>query len=232
MPPRADPTPSTWPPDKPAGRELLLAVAACSSPAARTASRHVAAAHEDLSPLPGPHPIRRAARGRYVPVLSGRLLAHTRNERGQVEPVRRTVASLVVLDASRTSLEESGSSDAVAAGTMRQADTDLRQTLPQTRFFVRSSLPAGLQHLVRGERPAFLHQPPGDVQSLQRWQRLFRNRFNASCPIRQGAAQGIARASLPWPTSIVAVSASVSVAGHRGHRSTRSCTPTVVIRPS
>jgi hypothetical protein len=63
-------------------------------------------------------------------VFCGRVLARTRNDRGQVEPVRRTVASLVLLDSGRTSLEESGSSDAVPAGGMRQADTDLRETLP------------------------------------------------------------------------------------------------------
>ena len=62
----------------------------------------------------------------YVSVFCGRVLARIRNDRGQVEPVRRTVASLVLFDSGRTSLEESGSSDAVTAGGMRQADTDLR----------------------------------------------------------------------------------------------------------
>lgn len=155
----------------------------------------------------------------YVSVFCGRVLARTHNDRGQVEPVRRTVAGLVLFDSGRTSLEESGSSDAVTAGGMRQADTDLRETLPQVAFFVRTSLPAGLQDLMRSERPAFLHQPPGQVDCLHRRQRLFRNRLDAGSPIGQGAAKSIARASLPWPTSIVAVSA--PIAGHCGHRPTR-----------
>ena len=152
----------------------------------------------------------------YVSVFCGRVLARARNDRDQVEPVRRTVASLVLFDSGRTSLEELGSSDAVTAGGMRQADTDLRETLPQVAFFVRTSLPAGLQDLMRSERPAFLHQPPGQVDCLHRRQRLFRNRLDAGGPIGQGAAKSIARASLPWPTSIVPVSA--PIAGHCGHR--------------
>ena len=155
----------------------------------------------------------------YVSVFCGRVLARTRNDRGQVEPVRRTVASLVLFDSGRTSLEESGSSDAVTAGGMRQADTDLRETLPQVAFFGRTSLPAGLQDLMRSERLASLHQPPGQVNCLHRRQRLFRNRLDAGSPIGQGAAKSIARASLPWPTSIVPVSA--RIAGHCGHRPTR-----------
>jgi len=75
----------------------------------------------------------------YVSVFCGRVLARIRNDRGQVEPVRRTVASLVLFDSGRTSLEESGSSDAVTAGGMRQADTDLRETLPQVAFFGRTT---------------------------------------------------------------------------------------------
>jgi len=156
---------------------------------------------------------------RYDSAFCSRVLARTRNDRGQVEPVRRTVASLVLFDSGRTPLEESGSSDAVTAGGMRQADTDLRETLPQVAFFVRTSLPAGLQHLMRSERPAFLHQPPGQANCLHRRQRLFRNRLDAGSPIGQGAAKSIARASLPWPTSIVPVSA--PTAGHSGHRPTR-----------
>lgn len=152
-------------------------------------------------------------------MFCGCVLARTRNDRGQVEPVRRTVASLVLFDSGRTSLEESGSSDAVTAGGMRQADTDLRETLPQVSFFGRTSLPAGLQDLMSSERLASLHQPPGQVNCLHRRQRLFGNRLDAGSPIGQGAAKSVARASLPWPTSIVPVSA--PIAGHCGHRPAR-----------
>jgi hypothetical protein len=128
------------------------------------------------------------------------------------------MASLVLFDSGRTSLEKSGSSDAVTAGSMRQADTDLRETLPQVAFYVRTGLPTGLQDLMRSERPAFLDQPPGQADCLYRWQRLFRNRLDAGNPIGQGASKSIARASLPWPTSIVPVSA--TIAGHCGPRPT------------
>jgi hypothetical protein len=110
-----------------------------------------------------PSAIRAGMNVRHVSVFCGGVCARTRNDRGQVEPVYRTVASLVVFDSGRTSLEESASSDAVAAGGMRQADADLREALPQVTFFVRTSLPAGLQDLMRSERPAFLHQPPSQV---------------------------------------------------------------------
>jgi hypothetical protein len=162
---------------------------------------------------------RRADLRPYVSVVCGRLLARTCNDRGQIEPVRRTLASLILFDSGGPSLEESGSSDPVTAGGMRQADTDLRETLPQVAFFVRTSLPAGLQDLMRSERPAFLHQPLGQVNCFHRRQRLFRNRLDAGSPVGQGAAKSIARASLPWPTSIVPVSAPLP--GHCAHRPAR-----------
>lgn len=164
-----------------------------------------------------------------VSVPSGRVPARTGNDRGQVEPVRRTVASVVFLDSARASLEEAGGSGAVTAGGMRQADADLSETLPQVAFFVRTSLPAGLEDLVRSERPAFLHELPGQVDRLHGRQRLFGDRLDARRPIGQGAAKSIARASLPWPTSNVSISA--PIAGHHGHQPTRSWTSTVVIHP-
>jgi hypothetical protein len=147
-----------------------------------------------------------------VSVSFGGVLARTPNDRGEVEPVDRTAAGLVLFDPGHTSLEETGSSDAVTTRGMRQPDADLREALPQIAFFVRTSLPAGLQDLMRSERPAFLHQPPSQAQCLHRRQRLFRNRLDADSPIGQGAAKSIARASLPWPTGIVPVP--VPVAGH------------------
>ena len=66
-------------------------------------------------------------------MLCRRVPASTGNDRGQVEPVRRTVASVILFDSGGTSLEESGSSSAIAACGMRQADADRREPLPQVR---------------------------------------------------------------------------------------------------
>ncbi len=142
-----------------------------------------------------------------VSALCGRVSSRTGNDRGQIEAVRRTVASVVLCDSGHTSLQESDSSGAVTAGGVRQADTDLRETLPQVAFLLRTSLPTGLQDLMRSERPTFLHELPGHAYCLHRRQRLFRDRLDAGSPIGQRAAKSIARACLPWPTSIIPVSA-------------------------
>jgi hypothetical protein len=73
---------------------------------------------------------------------------------------------------------------------------------------------------MRSERPTFLHQPPGRDNCLHRRQRLFRNGLDSGGPIGQRAAKSIARACLPWSTSIVPVSAPIS--GHRVHQPTRA----------
>jgi hypothetical protein len=83
------------------------------------------------------------------------------------------MASFVLFDSGRTSLEESGSARAVSAGGMRQADTDLREALPQVAFFGRTGFPAGLQDLMCRKRLTVLHQPLGKANCLQRRQRLF-----------------------------------------------------------
>ena len=131
------------------------------------------------------------------------------------------MASVVFFDSGSTSLEESGGSGVVAAGGMRQADTDLRETLPQVAFFVRPSLPAGFQDLMRSERPAFLHELAGPANCLHRRQRLLRDLLDAGSPIGQGAAKSIARTSLPRPTNIVPVPVSGLIADHCAHRLAR-----------
>ncbi len=141
------------------------------------------------------------------------MLTRAGNHGRQVEPVRRPVAGVVLFESGRASLKESNSSDAVTAGGMGKPDTDLRQALPQIAFVVRTSLPAGLQDLMRGEGPSRLHQAPGQVQGLQRGQWLFRNRLDASGPVGQGTAKRIARTLLTWATGGVAV----PVAGHGRH---------------
>ncbi|MCZ4499630.1 MAG: hypothetical protein JWQ74_2183 [Marmoricola sp.] len=104
------------------------------------------------------------------------------------------MASRVLFDPGRTSFEESGSSNAVAAGGMRQADTDLRKALPKASFFILTRLPAGLEDLMRSERPTSLHQVLGSADCLQRRHRFVRNRLDAGNPIGQGTAKSVARA--------------------------------------
>jgi hypothetical protein len=149
-----------------------------------------------------------------VSAVCGRVFTRAGNDRAQVESVRRTVARAVLLKSGRTPLEEPDSSDPVAAGGMREADTELGEPLPQIAFFVRTSLPAGLQDLMRSKGPALLHQAPGQVQGLQRRQRLFRNRLDAAGPIGQGPAKSITRTLLSCATGSVPV----TVAGHSRHR--------------
>lgn len=152
----------------------------------------------------------------------GRLLARIRNDRVQVEPVRHTVTRLVLPDSSCTPLEKPDSAGAVTASRMRQAHTDLRETLPQVALLVRTSLPAGLENFMRSEWPTLPHQSPGQDNRLQGRQRLFRNWLDAGSPVGQWAAKSIARARLPRSTNVVPVSA--SIARHRRPRPTRPCT--------
>ena len=149
-----------------------------------------------------------------VSAVYRRVFTRAGNDRAQVEPVGRTVARVILLESGSTPLEEPASSDAVAAGGMREADTDLGEPLPQIAFFVRTSLPAGLQDLMRSKGPPLLHQTPGQVQGLHRRQWLFRNRLDADNPIGQRPAKSITRALLTRPTGSVAV----PVAGHGRHR--------------
>ena len=57
--------------------------------------------------------------------------ARAGDDRPQVEPVRRTVAGVVLLEPGRAPLEQPDGSGAVAAGGVREADAGLRETLPQ-----------------------------------------------------------------------------------------------------
>jgi hypothetical protein len=162
-----------------------------------------------------------------VSVVCGRVFTRARNDRAQVKPIGRTVARAVGLESGSTPLEEPDSSDAVTAGGMRETDTDLGEPLPQIAFFVRTSLPAGLQDLMRSKGPALLHQTPGQGQGLQRRQRLFRNRLDASSSIWQRPAKSITRALLARATGSVAV----PVTGHDRHRPERpEHSPTSYVR--
>lgn len=97
--------------------------------------------------------------GDHLPTRAG-------NDRRQVEPVRRTVASVVLHEPVSTPLQEPLSSDTVTAGGMGEANTDLGQTLPQVTFGVRPSLPTRLQDLMRGEGPSLSDKTASHVHGL------------------------------------------------------------------
>ena len=85
------------------------------------------------------------------------MLTRAGNDRRQVEPVGGTVARVVLLESDRTALKEPESTGAVPPGSMRETDTELRETLPQVAFIARTSLPAGLKDLMRGKGPALTY---------------------------------------------------------------------------
>jgi len=138
------------------------------------------------------------------------VLTRAGNDRGQVEPVPGTIARVVLFESGRTPLEEPDSAGAVPAGSVREADTDLGQTLPQVAFFARTSLPTGLEDLMGSKGPTFSYQIPGQGQGLRRWQWLLRNRLDAGRPVGQRPAKSITRSLLTWATGSVAV----PIAGH------------------
>src|SRR5665647_2268000 len=136
------------------------------------------------------------ARRRLVSTTSGRVLTCAGNDRSQVEPVRGTIARVVFLESGRTPLEEPDSASVVPASSMREGDTNLGETLPQVALFARTSLPAGLEDLMRSKGPTFSHQIPSQVQGLRRWQWLLRNRLDAGRPVGQRPAKSITRSLL------------------------------------
>ena len=146
----------------------------------------------------------------YVSTTCGRVLTRAGNDRRQVEPVRGTIARVVLFKSGYTPLEEPDSAGAVPAGGMRETDTNLGETLPQVALFARTSLPAGLEDLMRSKGPTFSHQIPSQVQGLRRWQWLLRNRLDAGRPVGQRPAKSITRSLLTWATGSVAV----PIAGH------------------
>jgi hypothetical protein len=96
------------------------------------------------------------------------VLTRAGNDRLQVEPVRGTFARVVLFESDRTALKESDRTGAVPTGSMRETDTELRESLPQVAFLARTSLPVGFKDLMRGKGPALAYQTPGQVQGLQR----------------------------------------------------------------
>ena len=103
---------------------------------------------------------------------------------GQIEPVSRPFACTVLLESDLTALEEPKRANAVPPGSVGEPDADLGETLPKVAFLGWPSFPSGLKYLMRGEGPAFFHQPPGRDQRLHRWQRLLRDRLDASASVR------------------------------------------------
>ena len=135
----------------------------------------------------------------------GRLLTGANHDSREIKTVRGTLASGVLIEARRTTLEEPGSADAVSAGGVREADTELRQALPKVAFVDGPGLPARLQHLMGSKGSSLPHQTTGRVQRLQRRQRFFRNWLNAGSPVRQWSAKSITRPLLARAPGIVPV---------------------------
>ena len=153
------------------------------------------------------------------------LVAGPVNDGGQVQPVRRALAGTVGLESARTSLHQPGSPDAVTAGSMCQADTDLRESLPQVPFLHGTSLPASLENLMGGKGPALLHQDPRELQRLQRRQRLFRHRLDTHGAVGQGTTQRVSRPRLTRATG------SVPVARHSRNHPERPIPSTTSMQP-
>lgn len=147
-----------------------------------------------------------------VSATCGRVRPHTGNNFSEIKAVGCALASVVPFQPGRTTLKEPGRADPVAAGGVREADTDLCETLPEVAFLVGAGLPASLEHLMGSEGPPLPHQNAGRVQRVRGWQWILRDRLNAGIPVGQGSAKSITRPLLTWAPGIV----SVAVAGHIG----------------
>jgi len=140
----------------------------------------------------------------------------------QIQPVGGTPTSGVRVDPGCSALQQPGSTDGVAAGSVGQPDTDLSQSLPQVPLTVGPRLPAGLEDLVSGERSALSYQLPGQVQGLQGWQRVLGHRVDAGRPMRQGPTQRVPGPLLTCPTGSVAVPPASHAGSHGNAARTRT----------
>ena len=70
----------------------------------------------------------------------------------EVESVTRARTPVVLLEPSRTPLDEAPSADAVTPGGVREPDTELGEPLPEVPLFWWAGLPSGLEDLMRRER--------------------------------------------------------------------------------
>jgi len=134
-----------------------------------------------------------------------RLASRAGNNRSEVQPVGGAPTGAVRSESARTPLNQPESTDAVAARGVRQADTKLREPLPQVPLLSRTTLPACLQDLMRSKRPARLHQLSRNLQRLHGRQGLLRHRLDTHSPVGQGPTQRIPRPSLPRATRRVTV---------------------------
>ena len=113
---------------------------------------------------------------------------------GEVESVARACTPVVLLEPSRTPLDEAHGADAVTPGCMGEPDTDLGEPLPEIPLFWWASLPSGLEDLMRREWSPVAQQAAGEGQRLRRRQGLFGDRLDAGSPVGQRPAKGVA-----WP---------------------------------
>lgn len=116
-------------------------------------------------------------------------------------------ARVLVLDEPRGGpIVEASGTDSISAAMMRQRHAELGKPLPQRAFLDRTGLPSRLEHLVRGERPAVLEQPPRECDRLVRWQRLLGHRLDARRTVRQRATEFVTRPSLSGATAGIPIS--------------------------
>ncbi len=127
------------------------------------------------------------------------------NNRSEVQPVSGALAGAVRFESARPPLNQPESTDVVTASGVRQADTKLRESLPQVPLLSWTSLPARLEDLMRGKGPALLYKLSRDLQRLHGRQGLLRHRLDTHSPIGQRATQCIPRPSLPGATHWVTI---------------------------
>ena len=137
-----------------------------------------------------------------------RLASRAGHKRSEIQPVGGAFTRAVRFEPARSPLDQPEGTDAVAASGVRQADTKLRESLPQVTLPSWTGLPARLQYLMRSEGPAVHHELSRNLQRLQGRQGLLRHRLDAHSPIGQRATKRIPRPGLSRATR------GITVTGH------------------
>jgi hypothetical protein len=158
-----------------------------------------------------------------------RVLRSAFGDSPQIQPVRGSSTSGVCVDPGRSALQQPGSTDGVAAGSMRESDADLSQSLPQVPLTVGPRLPAGPRG-PRGRRrvgPVVPASGPGPRPP--RGQRVLGHRVDTGRPIGQGPTQRVPGPLLTCPTGSVAVPPASHAGSHGSAAKTRTTDTTTRI---